>query len=606
MPFEAPKKSSSLYPERPSAGLEADLTLLKKILTGEIPKINLSEKENAELLSFENELGEELEKIHSSLLPPTTFYLDYFASPEGKNELAKIFPENFDDMDASEIKLFLLKNRAKLQALPSQERSSLTGKTATFSDKKLLADLLQTYTIEGSINTEGIKISQKINILADPKKTLASLSELRLFRKNLKDLSAEASDENSLSQAKVEVLTLYKKRVNEMLAEQFPLLLCIKDIASSLGEENLTLEEKELLQISFGFFNSERNLSRYDKFLFGATDKKNESGMYQQVDKELLDYAQKIEKDYIENVLNRKKLVEDKGLDYEKINSPTISIEECTQIVNKTLSFYNLLSSSPPEDYNPDSKKPAPDNKWRFVAKPEYKLMSVNGEQKVIKSGIFNQSAVDVFGILCAHEIDGHAIQHENKSSIPFRLFKKIGAGRNQLFFEGGAMFNQDLVCQKLFGFRNIPHAHYIKSMVKKLEGGTYLDCIKTFFDSCQRITLMEKKNEQLTEEKFLSETKENLKLAINRTRRFFLAPTDLNASSAYLTKSKETVYIEQLLLLEKLKESGMEQLAFVGGANLPTLVSLSKLGVLDIDKIKRPSHPYLAEWEKVKDTYKK
>jgi len=391
-----------------------------------------------------------------------------------------------------------------------------------------------------------------------------------------------------------------------MLAEQFSLILCVKDIASSLGEEGLSEEENSLLQISFGFFNSERSLSRYDKFLFGATGKKDEGGMRQQIDKNLLDYAQKIEKDYIINALDVKKLVESKGLDYEKISKPSLSLEETTQIATETLAAYNLLSSLPAEDYDPDREGPAPDKKWQFVARAEYKIFSVNGEQKRIKSGIGKQSVIDVFGNLCAHEIDGHVIQHENKSTIPFRLFKKIGAGRNALFAEGGAMFNQDLICQKLFGFRNIPHAHYVKAMTKKLEGGTYLDCIKTFFDSCQRITLLEKENGQLIEEKFLSETKENLKLAINRTRRFFLAPTNLNTSSNYLTKSKETVYLEQLLLLEKLKESGMEQLAFVGGANLPTLVSLGKLGVLDIEKIKKPSYPYLKDWEKIKDNYKK
>ena len=111
MGFE--KKASSLYPERPSANLEEDLLILKKLLSGEAPKIELSEKEKSGLLSFENELGEELEKIFSSLAPPFSFHLDYFFSPEGRTELEKNFSISFVEKNEIEIEQFILENRTQ-------------------------------------------------------------------------------------------------------------------------------------------------------------------------------------------------------------------------------------------------------------------------------------------------------------------------------------------------------------------------------------------------------------------------------------------------------------------------------------------------------------
>ena len=605
MNFE--KKPSSLYPERPSANLEADLSALKKLLSGETPKIELSEKEKTELLSFENELGEELEKTFSSLVPPFSFHLDYFFSPEGRVELEKTFSINFAGKNESEIERFILENRSFFQTMDPKERKALEGRSESFSDKKLLSQLTESYEKNASLEIDSLEAAKRIGLILNPKKTLEDLSTLRIFRKNLKELIAHSSNETALSSAKKEIALLYKKRVNELLAEQFSNISCLKKVSNKLGEQALTQEENNLLQISFAFSNSDRTLSRYDKFLYGASSEKDVQGMNKQVDKNLLNYAKKIEQDYIYNSLNKRKLVEAKGLDFEKISLGSISVEEFTQIANETLENYGLLSSSNSVDYNPDRKESAPDGKWQFIARPENKVMSVDGKQKVVKSGIAKKSATEVFATLCAHEIDGHVLQHENKALVPLRLFKKIGAGRNQLFSEGGAMFNEDLICQELFGFRSIPHAHYVKSMLTKLGGGNYLDCVKSFFDSCQRITLLEKEQGLLdSPEKFSAATKDNLKLAINRAKRFFLPSVDLNNKTSNITKSKETVYLEQLLLLEKLESSGLEQLAFIGGANLPTLASLEKLGLLDIKKVKKPDFPYLKMWERIKDNYKK
>jgi hypothetical protein len=108
-------------------------------------------------------------------------------------------------------------------------------------------------------------------------------------------------------------------------------------------------------------------------------------------------------------------------------------------------------------EYTSDRTGPAPDNKWQFVARDEFKTMAVDGKRKVIKCGRGSQSVASLISVTLAHEIEGHVLQHENKSKIPLRLFKRLGSGRSVVFAECGAMSNQDTVSRDAF-VRSPPH----------------------------------------------------------------------------------------------------------------------------------------------------
>ncbi|HPX94643.1 MAG TPA: hypothetical protein PLF30_03760 [Candidatus Moranbacteria bacterium] len=51
-----------LYPERAFLRVHSEIDRLKKIQSGEIRRIELTEEEKSEVLEFENKLGEKLEK----------------------------------------------------------------------------------------------------------------------------------------------------------------------------------------------------------------------------------------------------------------------------------------------------------------------------------------------------------------------------------------------------------------------------------------------------------------------------------------------------------------------------------------------------------------
>jgi hypothetical protein len=58
------------------------------------------------------------------------------------------------------------------------------------------------------------------------------------------------------------------------------------------------------------------------------------------------------------------------------------------------------------------------------------------------------------------------------------------------------------------------------------------------------------------------------------------------------------------MILLDKLKQKGLEKYAFLGGANLETIVFLVKSGLIKKEDIMEPKQYALSIWERFKDRY--
>ncbi len=66
------------------------------------------------------------------------------------------------------------------------------------------------------------------------------------------------------------------------------------------------------------------------------------------------------------------------------------------------------------------------------------------------------------------------------------------------------------------------------------------------------------------------------------------------------LTKSKDTVYIEQAIIMEKLKENGLENCAFVKDVNLDMLANLMEIGLIDLKDMEKLDFSFILNlWEK-------
>jgi len=606
------EKRQSLYPERPSEVIGNKIALLADFEAGRIEKIPLVLEEREEIQNLENVLGATFEKIFEIDTREAVFYAEYFLTEEGKKDFESMVgvPLGNTEESVQAIERSLYESVPLIKKLDAKKRVSLTGRSRDYSEKFLLEQCLRTSDARGYIITENINAPTQVQLLLSPEQILTKIVALKRFKEKIKqytdtpDASMMQKSEG-FNQVLSGVLELYQSRVNAMLAENRSDVLLLKRKVDVLGEDSLTEDERALFSQMVGTQNAETNIARYDKFLFGATSEYDARGQRNQVGQDLGTFADQFEEEYVSSVVLRNEQIKRNGLNPDKIADKTLSIDVVEKLAEETLRSYGILSEHPASEYTPDRSGPAPDNKWQFIARDEFKTMAVDGKKKIIKCGRGNQSIANLIPITLAHEIEGHVLQNENKSKIPLRLFDRMGSGRSVIFSECGAMNNQDIVSKDAFGYASPPHPHYIRAMQKKLEGGNYLDCVKAFYESSLKATRLQKELGKISDQAFEKKCEEDLKLAINRTKRLFRRSTDLSSAESSLLNSKDTVYLEQVKLFQELKKHGLEKYVFVGGANLDTLLFLMKSGFLHPGDIKAPEYHSLEIWKQMKDDYR-
>lgn len=601
------ENSNSLYPERAFLRIDSEIDRIKKIESGEIKKLKLSESERENVLEFENSLGEELEKINDIGINSTVFYPEYFLTEEGRADFLKITDMPIEVEILEDIEKFILKNRNLFNAIDSKSLSVLAGESRIYCDNKLVESLQKTLDEDGNIKIEELTNPVRLNIILNPDEALEKIQRLRQFKKEVSITSrAELVGDDNMGIAREKIRNLYRKKTNIMIVEQAYTGIWAAELANSLGEENLTQDEKNLKRTVPGLLEFEEIFSKYDRFVHGADANYDEKGMRKQVGVELLEYANRIDEKFIEGELARAESIREKGLDMKKIDEKNIVEEEFTSLINEMLELYGQKSEYPASDYDNKRNGAAPDNKWQFVARKEYSNMSVKSEHKIIKAGVKEKSIVTVLATLLGHEYT-HFIQALNRDIIPMRLFaEKMDTFRSELLSEGGAMAIENDITKELFGYEKNPKPHYTRAMAKKLEGGTYLECVEAYLESSKKSNLRKKELGLIEDDDFKKELEGLIKTAISATKRLFRVGDNLDRSGPYLTKSKDTVYAEQIIVMEKLRKNGLENCAFIKGVNLDTLATLMEMGLIDLADVKKPNLDFIRKvWEEKKSSYK-
>ena len=213
-------------------------------------------------------------------------------------------------------------------------------------------------------------------------------------------------------------------------------------------------------------------------------------------------------------------------------------------------------------------------------------------------------SLAETIAITIGHEIEGHALQHNNKKRIPLQLFKKVGGNRSVIFAEGGAMNNENKITEQAFGYSSLTDADYIRAMQKRMEGGSYPECVKAFYDCTIEPYKLQYEKGLISEPDYKNMCESTLKRAVNRTKRIFRGSTAGSEESSFITNSKNTVYLEQVQLFRALEAHGLEKYLYLTGANLDDLLFLMKAGLFDPNKIDEPKFHALKIWDRVKDQY--
>lgn len=141
--------------------------------------------------------------------------------------------------------------------------------------------------------------------------------------------------------------------------------------------------------------------------------------------------------------------------------------------------------------------------------------------------------------------------------------------------------------------------------MKRRLDGGTYLDCVQAFHESALRKIAAQKEAGVLSSmEEVRKESEKALSEAINRVFRLFPDAADLGTSSGILLRTKDTAYLEQTEVFKAFRSQGLENLLYIGGANAGVLKFLARTGLLRLEDIREPQLHTLKIWKRIKDRY--
>lgn len=271
---------------------------------------------------------------------------------------------------------------------------------------------------------------------------------------------------------------------------------------------------------------------------------------------------------------------------------------------DEALAAYDALSSYPADSYNLSETGPAPDGKWRFVLRPEFRTFAVDSKRKVVKGPAKSFSVWEAIPVSIAHETEGHMLQHENRAQIPLRIFKEVGAGRSDVLAECGAMNNEDFVSRNAFGAGSLGHPHYLRAMERRAQGGNYFDCVRAFYESAMKSDQLLLSLGKIDEQDFVGRSKKNIALAVNRAKRLFQSSTKYSSEETFISKSKDTAYLEQIKLAREFHQRGLDKYTFIAGVDISNLPFLVESGVLDSKKIKAPTFHALKLWNQMKGEY--
>lgn len=567
-----------IFPPRPGTKLDSHLEVLKKD-----PEITINAEERKEVLAYEAELtyGEDknkkerqlgLEEIWKSNINTSEFYLEYFLTEKGQTDLSKTF-----NLDLDKIKMETTDEVANL--LYSKDYSSLdpsiiksfSGRSVRYGKNKMV----EQFSNSNFKSVENITPPTKITVVRNAEDLATKVKNLRQLKKFLKEKKVElGSNKDNLSIAKKTITEIHLRRVNELIVEEYPLVIAFIKQSHSLPPESVketidTLSENLVVEGIIGGMKNESIVSRLDRFSQGAETELKDDDKYSITSKEALSLVAELG-DYNQE--------EENSTEKTNLSTARVNANELKSWFKDVLSEYDLLSKYD-DNYNPDRLTRAKDRLWQVVFDPEKSSLDVDSKQGVIKIPTdFDRGIADISPTgaipLIAHEIT-HIIQNENKEKISLSLMDDIGTDRYLIVSEAGATVQEE-EAQQYFGNILPTEPHYLEAMKKRLNGGNLAECAKAFFDS----RIKQDPN---------ADKKEVAKLAFDRATRLFRKEGDFNSKTNHLTNSQPLVYLEQELLVRELSKKGLSKLLLLGGASIQTLADLHKIGMLDMNKITFP-----------------
>jgi hypothetical protein len=579
-------ESSAVWPYSERSGVSAG-DLARAL--GEKPEIHLSKEQLADTHAFAEglfrgevegvkcESGLDLEKVNrlSPAAHSQDFYLGYFLSDAGKQDLEQmgLSPESQLSQIAAHLK--------DIQAITTEVDPKARKKIAANSHNWYKAELARQLEENPQMDKD-FEDDEPLTVNYKPEDLLNKIEHLQAYRRFNREIKRKLKEQPSEnSEHKDMVLSLYRARVNDLMAHIYPSAVSLaeqlekgnqqKELVKRLAKAMPALKATFLQEREDRIYGLDelgaRFTRRLDFLRNGAAW--NGGDHFTPVSSELAELARELaQADRPESlsVSLPQEVI-------EKLENSKLDAAKMKKLAGEIIQRRGLLSQQE-SDWTEAAERdgPAPDDQWQVIISPKISSMSVSGKKKVFwlpedfDRTLIQESPAGVLPGM-AHELT-HLLQaeadYETACGIPLA---KIKGRRATTMKELGAIYEESKM-QRRFGRGRPVNLHYLKALEAKVGGANKLQAARAFYESYTA-------GRQITDD----EAAAARKVAADRTLRLYRYGG---------SDSQPLNYIEQELigraLSAELPEEKVEAILINATSfDLPDLVRLYREGLVEL-----------------------
>lgn len=527
-----------------------------------------------------------------------TFYLGYFATEDGKKDLAKLNLRKFniDVIAAALNNIDLVK-----KLVDETARKEIATRSLKWYKAKLEGQLANNPDDDLNFIDE-----PQVDVNYEPDKLLEKVGSLQAYRKFFREVRRQLKDDqpSDLWSAKNLLLDIHISRVTNQLADLYPSVLSLaQQLANSKSNKKTVIWRKQL-DASMPFIKRavlrKRNkrfadLDAYQDVLAIRLDFLKHGAAWQD-DRELSPISNELEQLVAELAEDSPETdapvprIEVKTL--EKLDETRWDASQTKEFIETILKDWDLLSEHTSTWDKVEARDGfAEDNKWQVTISPDRSSFLVSGAKRVVwVPEDFDRTLTQMAqaGVLpvVAHELE-HVFQEEYNYKIATTMpIAKTVSKRIFTQQEAGAVLEEGKM-QAIFGRIRPVNTHYFMALKAKLNGDNKLSVMRAYYNSRTQGSQLDEK-----------EAKKNRKTAVNTSLRLY-------RHGGF--NSQPLDYAEQELLSSELRKlPGVQAETVLTTAtcfSLQDLARLHKFGLLNIPQAV-PISPAEGVWKIFTEKY--
>ncbi|MBI4100937.1 hypothetical protein HY441_00495 [Candidatus Microgenomates bacterium] len=568
------EQKSALYPMRPEgiepfSQSESQLTTKQRLTILTFERLLYETKIDGEQFPHTREYIEahgevpRLEEVWRIKTDTATFWPRFFMTEDGRGLLADELGENVTFTDEGAVKTWLASY--PWQATDKEIFEKLAGRSNDYVQQSVVKQ----FERRKFRSVKGIDLPEPVVICRDPEQLLAKLRGLRILRSYYKAVGQDLKPpaDSAERRAQQVLVDIYAHRVNELIAELAPEAF---DVGQQLVRSDngrlrpLAREIFRYLPVSLVDKRRGKHIQMYDRFRNGAN-------LVSQDDVNLVTVISQATAELGDNpvVEQSRRSCYFESIPTETLEAIKIKAPEFVEWAKQLLAAYGLLSSDPDESM--DRNHRASDGKWQVVISDKRTALYLEPQRGMLEVPATMDRDIIKAAITLCHEI-AHVVQHENKSRwLGLALTEQIGGDRYVVISEAGGIMWERAAKLWLFGLDRPVRGHYLQAVRAKLAGGSFLGCMKAYFDSSIRAEPRGK-------------LKAKAKRAFSSTSRLFSYGGKF-VEPGQLANSQPLNYLEQEVIARSLP-SNQHNLLLLIGLSPQSLSQLQQAGLIRIDEL--------------------